>query len=136
MKLVHQQQPTDNTCMAASVAMLVGLSASEAVERYHDAIYNHGHRTWYDDILEEHGIPFEFGHPRYPRLRTGNVYCVTAPSLNENCSHALVVDVRGPKMIVLDPNKGREGKLFYGEGGVELTTWYINVCIPGSVYEA
>lgn len=135
MKLIHQQQPTNFTCMVTCAAMLIEMPVSEAFEKYHADMYD-GNRTWYDDILEEHGIPFEFGHPRYPRLRTGNVYCLNVPSLNSDCSHAIVVDMRGPKMIVLDPNKGREGSLFYGEGGVELKTWYINVCIPGSVYEA
>lgn len=135
MKLEHQMQPTGNTCMVTSVAVLIGMPVAEAVERYHEEMYN-GRALWYDDILEEHDIPYEFGHPKYPRLKTGNVYCVTVPSLNQDCSHALIVDKRGPKMIVLDPNKGREGKLFYGEGGAELTTWYINVCVPGSVYEA
>lgn len=134
MKLIHQQQPTGNTCMVTCAAMLVGMPVAEAVERYHEQMYN-GHQTWYDDILEEHDIPFTFGHPKYPRLITGHVYCVTAPSLNEDCSHALIVDKRGREMVVLDPNRGREGKLFYGAGGAELTTWYINVCIPGTVYE-
>ena len=57
----------------------------------------------------------------YGDLYDGMVIIATVPSLNHpGGNHRIVIDMRD-EMKVLDPNKGREGKLFYTADS--LRTW-------------
>lgn len=131
--LLQRQQPDGQTCMATCLAMLLDMDTAECVARYHDKLYSQD--FWFDDILDEHNIPYEYGHPARGKLYQGHVYLATVPSLNNaGGTHQIVIDYSHDEYVVLDPNIGRDVKE-YAEDGFNLLGWCIDLILPAALYE-
>ena len=134
MILRQLQQPDGQTCMATCLAMITGMDLAECLARYHDKLYSQD--FWFDDILDELDIAYEYGHPARRRLHQGFVYLVTVPSLNNaGGMHQMVIDYRDEEMLVLDPNIGREGVREYAQDGFNLLGWHIDIILTADLYE-
>lgn len=112
MKLI--QQPTDNSCTSACIAMLTGLPLSIVFKSFHDA-FRAGETNAYEylDGLGEHYV-------KHPDLYTiggdndGWAYLLSVPSLNEFATmHNIVVYTDQGSLHILDPQRGLDGKKFY-----------------------
>ena len=134
MILRHLQQPDGTTCMATCLAMILDMDLDQCIALYHDKLYSQD--FWFDDILDEHNIPYTYGHPARRRLHEGYVYLATVPSLNNiGGNHQVVIDYRDDEYMVLDPNIGRHGVLEYAQDGHNLFGWHIDLIIPADLYE-
>ena len=120
MELIQQGDP--DGCVSACVAMVTGRTYVEVRKA------SGGVMTSFAEILH---LLAHFGHvgipllnPRIPQERCALLACV--PSLNvKGGNHEIVLtyDPDGTILTVLDPNKGVDGKLFYGPDGVMLRSW-------------
>lgn len=111
--IIHQKQPTGNSCVSTCIAMITGTPASEVVENYHEMFSNH--EIEIADILDDFDV--EYGRPLAgnQRMFAGHVYLLIVPSLNlQGQFHEIVCDYRdGNNVKVLDPSKGHAGKRYY-----------------------
>jgi len=140
--LKHLTQPTPTTCVCTCVAMLLGKTAQEVVDKWHDLYYHHQEPLM--DILEEEGLSVEYHYSAgSAKLLPGNLYMITVPSLNiEGSLHQVIVDWRdtavGP--VCLDPAKGLLDRKYYTLSEDEwddvvearlLTSWILDFTING-----
>ncbi|WOD12790.1 hypothetical protein RPW65_08100 [Pseudomonas sp. NyZ704] len=112
--IVHQQQPTPDTCTCTSIAMICGMPAGEVIRRFHE-----GYMTrmfGFGRILDDLGIPYRaYQSDEDHVIDDAGAYLLTVPSLNiPGFLHHLVVEMdEEGEWVVLDPVIGREGKRFY-----------------------
>lgn len=140
--LKHLTQPTQNTCVCTCVAMLLGKTAQEVIDKWHHAYYFQ--KEFLGDILEEEGLSVECHYSAgSAKLLPGNLYMITVPSLNiEGSLHQVIVDWRdaavGP--VCLDPAKGLSDRKYYTLSEDEwddvvearlLTSWILDFTIKG-----
>ena len=125
--IIHQTQPTYNSCVVTCLAMLAGKKAEEVVAKHH-------HRYWESppsiiSIMEDLDIvavPVGHGSP----ICWGHVYLLCMPSLNNpNGTHQIIVDLNNNSVAVFDPACGRikqDGKKakFYTEDTFLEPSWY------------
>lgn len=136
MNIIHQQQPTFNTCMSACVAMVAGQPVDEVVKRWHQAF--HDKTDWLDDALDYYKIPYFYGNQRRAELLYGFIYFLTVPSLNiVGGLHQILVSLTADRGIeVFDPVKGRPGSKYYVYGEVLsddevcLHSWCVDLSVP------
>lgn len=133
-QLNHRTQPTPDTCGCASLAMVLDMDVNILVDQiHHDYISG---ELWFDEVLDGMCVEYKYMFPNCNTMRLGKVYIASVPSLNiPDSTHAIVIDAR-KEFRILDPNKGREGVKFYGEGGTPLTDYTLYVELDGSLYEA
>lgn len=128
-ELQHQQQPTDHTCGQTCIAMLLGVPVEKVTAIWGECgmtraeVYHALERCccWWNAFLFD--LMTVHGH-----------YLVTVPSLNNPGGlHYVVVRRDEDGERVFDPQRGRPGKLFYGEGGQPIhgRSGLIYVAKPG-----
>jgi hypothetical protein len=119
--------------------MILGMPADASYNEYHHRLYNERDKgEWYDDILDEHKIPYSYGHPRKNTIFGDAVFILTTPSLNlEGGTHAVIAtSTFDGNISVFDPVKGWPSKKYYVWGKpahpneVELTSWTVDIIIP------
>lgn len=132
IKVEHVTQDLDKGCVIATAAMLAGLTFWECLHKYEED-YKRRYaklRITYDkqDMFNSVGLGLEQEYnflrfvlklkvviPRFPVIMYGQVYSVTVPSLNhKGVNHSVIVDSRGDELVVLDPQRGRVHKEYYG----------------------
>lgn len=133
----HLTQPTKDSCMATCLAMVIGISAEEALKMYHADLQSY--KIWFDDVLENYRIPYYYGSPRSSRI-SGNVLCfATVASLNmPGMLHQILIQNVDGKFTVYDPAKGRTGAKYYiphtegPETGLakHLQSWTLDLILP------
>lgn len=132
-----QQQPTENSCMSACVAMVSAQPVKDVVQRWHDAF--HDRSEWIDDALDFYKIPYFYGHPRNGELLYGFVYFLTVPSLNvKGGLHQVLMSLTADRknIEVLDPNMGRDGCKYYvwgpekAEDQATIISWTVDIAVP------
>lgn len=131
-QIVHQQQPTGNSCSATCLAMLLGVPVDKVMADFHE------------DYCKGLIKPFQY---LISNLRIDNVrrcysddqldkpegiYLVAVPSLNLTATiHNIVFDVRNDGLVIFDPNdglvifdpnKGKPGKKYYTYDESEVKT--------------
>lgn len=129
--ITHQIQPNPYACNQTCLAMLLGVPVEEVLKVFPgDGMST---RELYDALDRCRFLwnAFIFG-----TLVCDGVYLMTVPSLNfEGGGHTILVE-QAQRLIVYDPNRGREGKKFYsneGDGvGVPLRHWSeVILVLPG-----
>ena len=140
--IVHQTQPTSNTCVCTCLAILLGKPAQEVIDKWHARYYTQQEVML--DILEEEGFAVECHYSAgRATLLPGFAYLLTVPSLNlEGQMHQVIVDWRdaavGP--VCLDPAKGLPDRKYYTLSEDEwddvvearlLTSWILDFTIKG-----
>lgn len=133
----HLTQPTKDSCMATCIAMVIGISAEEAVKLYHTDLQSY--KIWFDDVLEDYRIPYYYGSPKSSRI-SGNVLCfATVASLNmPGMLHQILIQNSEGSLTVYDPAKGRIGAKYYiphtegpeTEEAKHLQSWTLDLIIP------
>lgn len=111
MNINHQQQPTWNTCVSACIAMILNKPADEVVSEFHEDYYEE--KLDADEYLQSKGVDCEVLLTN-AKLETGYIYLCSVPSLNLQArTHMIVLDMREECWSLYDPNKGKEGKLYF-----------------------
>lgn len=110
----HQTQPCTVSCVATCLAMLVDEPVQGLIDQFH-AKYREG-ATSMRQLLDELQVPCtSFDSLDLPPLKDEGAYLVSVPSLNiQGGMHQIIIEVTDDNYRVVDPVKGREGKLFYG----------------------
>lgn len=115
MRALNQiTQPTQTSCVCTCVAMLLGKTAQEVIDKWHHAYYFQ--QEFLGDILQAEGVAYECHYAAHsPTLKPGGLYLLTVPSLNVDASfHQVIVDWRDEaKPVCFDPCKGRGDNLKY-----------------------
>lgn len=131
-EIVHQQQPDNATCGQTCLAMILGHPVEDVLKIFgrigcstRDMYYALDRcAVWWNAFLFEHTVLH--GH-----------YIAMVPSLNNEAgSHYVVIRRDDDGETVFDPNRGRDGKRFYGraeDGGVAIRfkMHLLYVCKPG-----
>ena len=135
MNTIHfLQQPKDDTCMSACVAMVLGHPAPDMVIAEFHQDFSVGLQKP-SEYLVGRGLKAVPCLAEKANLQMGMVYIVTAPSLNlEGELHAVVIDTRNDDVIVYDPNKGRWGRCFYTKDPKTLDDYPIAKELKGYVF--
>lgn len=136
-KIKHITQSKPNSCISATLAMLLGHDDdsqvwSEFGEGYIKSSETHNYASY----LHTKGVKVDCGYPAHIShcIQLGEVYLLTVPSLNiQGGFHSIIWDARGhdDNMICYDPCRGREGRKFYVwdeevENGVPLNGYVID----------
>ena len=111
IKLVNQN--SDISCMFACVAMVAGKNLSTVVDVANELkIYPPCSMMEFMRLLTCFRI---LGVPEpLEGLRDNALYKVCVPSLNSQAGlHSIIIDSRGDRYEVYDPQNGMEGKKFY-----------------------
>lgn len=130
--MIHQKQPTANSCICACVAMVTGIQVATILSRFHSRVWDDGMSL--GEILEQMGVQHHQAFYGPQALYYGKVYLLAVPSLNTPGSfHQVIADCRGESPVILDPAQGIDGKQYYAwhpEKGVDplavhLTSWML-----------
>lgn len=123
--------------MATCLAMVIGISAEEALERYHKDLQSY--EIWFDNVLDTYRIPYYYGSPKSSRI-SGDVLCfATVASLNmPGMLHQVLIQHVDGVLEVYDPARGRKGAKYYipNTRGPEtdtrkhLQSWTLDLIIP------
>ena len=110
-----KQQPTPDTCVSTCLAMLLNEDTQTIIDQFH-ASYKAG-QTNPIKFLEQRGIKVNDGKP-YQYLDEDGLYFLMVPSLNIQATNHQIIYIieeggNGWFHTLLDPVKGREGKLYY-----------------------
>lgn len=106
--IIHQTQPSENSCVCTCLAMLMGKPASEVIDKWHAKFFMQQEVML--DILEEEGFSVKTHYSAgRATLLPGFAYLLTVPSLNlEGQMHQIIADWReGADPVCYDPAKGR-----------------------------
>jgi len=135
-RFLLQQQPDDKTCMCTCLAMLIGESAEYIIGKYHQHMYD-DRSTWFDDVFDEIGIEYRYGHPKNGAINWGEAALLTVGSLNfEGTMHQILVWAEDGKFYVADPQAGKDGRKYYvahepqDDMQVQLSGWRLDIAIP------
>lgn len=131
VKLV--QQPTNDSCVSACLAMVTGLDIETVYNEFHDPYYVKRNQSIHRYAAEK-GVDLQPAYTCYNSLAERGVYLVTVPSLNiVGGLHEIVVDTRDGFINVYDPV--RDGRYRYvsyadvtdcGPLEVQLKSWLID----------
>lgn len=141
MRVLNQiTQPTQTTCVCTCVAMLLGKTAQEVIDKWHNAYYFQQEPL--GDILQAEGVAYKHHYAAHSStLKPGGLYLLTVPTLNVEASfHQVIVDWRDEaNPVCLDPGKGRGDNLKYYtldmdewdnvNNAVLLTSWVLDFTI-------
>lgn len=109
--IIHQQQPTEDSCVSACIAMLTGMDVNEVVQKFH-SLYLNSYMTPYE-YLTDRQVCLERLYSD-SNINESNIYMVAVPNLDQIARmHSVLVDRRDGKFVVYDPKKGCEGKRYY-----------------------
>ncbi len=130
------QQPTSDSCVSACLAMLLGIPVERVLEEFHDRYKAHEVKPF--DYLAGK-IQAHYPVDAEEDLEWDRVYLLGVPSLNiRGGMHAVLLDTRGGKLRLYDPNVGKAGREYYFlsreslssvAGGVLLTSWAISLYV-------
>ena len=113
MNIIHQTQPTENSCVSATIAMILSIPVENVVEEFHER-YFEMQSISVSEYLFSKGVRTIPGLTSYMILEWERVYLLCVPSINEVAAfHSLLVDTRGQETVIYDPAMGREGKKYY-----------------------
>ena len=120
----HQQQPNSRSCVPTCIAMALGVPVDQL-----GVPLDRGYTPEeFGPFLAERGVWLRmmvFMNGRGEGFEKGGVYLLGVRSLNDlEADHALLVDYRGDKPKLFDPNRGRPDKYFYSTVGAEDTTTF------------
>ena len=122
MEIIHQQQPTDDTCTSTCLAMLLNINVKTIIEEFHED-YKYL-KQFPDDFLRKCGVIAEPLLPYY-ETKWEEVYIVAVPSLNTTGQlHNIILDYRNERIRVYDPNKGIACKRYYVEDDHKIASIY------------
>lgn len=110
MKIKQLQQPTGNTCVCTSIAMVTASDLTFVIEKFHDD-YMSGKIDEFD-ILKQLGSYFirQGDH----NIVKGRIYIASVSSLNIlGKTHSIVIDASGDRIVIFDPAKGKLDKKYY-----------------------
>lgn len=111
LTIEHQTQAVPNGCVAACLAMLLDRDVEEITAQFHRGYM--GGAVEAHDFLREHGLNVRLCVSNEP-MYWNKVYMISVPSLNRVATmHAVIIDMRGDTMRVLDPQQGVPGKRYY-----------------------
>lgn len=103
MAIIHQLQPTYNSCVSTCVAMLAGVPAERVVDKWNNLYHDEPYRLL--EMLSDYDI---LGIPHSPycgSIYYGELYLVSVQSLNVvNGLHQIIVDARGENKLLFDPS--------------------------------
>jgi len=109
-----QIQPTPDSCMSTCIAMLLGLSAEQVIDEFHDDYKNNNKRA--SSYIQEKGFFCKCLNTEERNLWPDRLYLLVVPSLNiQGGTHSVVADTRNDMFRILDPNNGKEGRKYYRE---------------------
>lgn len=115
-RINHQQQPTHNTCVSTSIAMVLDLPAESVIERWH-VRYFEGNASL-REIFNDYGIKFtsfdSCDRQSLENLPSGRLLLVV-PSLNTlGNKHQIVAEWNEPEgtWSIFDPQAGTGNKYF------------------------
>lgn len=110
-ELKHQMQPTEDTCVSTCIAMVLGVPAAEVIADFHAG------------YMEGRLKPSAYLRARGARVRVCSaeettaypfIYMFIVPALGwHGENHAVVMDNRGGRNLVLDPTMGHLDRQFY-----------------------
>lgn len=109
----HQTQPCPVSCVATCIAMITGCPVDLVVDQFHRE-YRKGDLS-IGDMLRSIGLAFKsFDSAERQSLDEDGVYLVSVPSLNiQGGMHQVVIEMADGEWTVLDPNLGRDDRLYY-----------------------
>lgn len=110
--LLHQMQPTNNSCTSACLAMITNRPVRKIMEEFHDKwqVFDTNPLKWLEANTRLKCKALDI---YYDTVFNNAVYLATVPSLNiEGGLHHILFDTRGEHCVVYDPAMGR-GK-YYG----------------------
>lgn len=122
MKIIHQQQPTSNTCASTCIAMLLNTPVEDVVKDFHDKYMRL--ETGVHQYLTDNGLNVECLTCEHRQAQWGNLYLLTVASLNtKGLLHYIILDVRiEGAVIIYDPNMGKNDKDYYVSDTQEYKT--------------
>ena len=113
----HQTQPTWDSCVATCIAMIIGKPATDVDKEFTEG-YMSGDILTKDYLKKEGFVAVQL--PSKEVIQWGKLYMLIVPSLTKRGHlHAVLFDTRNEDKdgdyyeVLLDPNKGKEGKLYY-----------------------
>ena len=111
--IMHQTQPTNNTCFSTCMAMIKCVPVGAMVDRIHDWYFAGEVST--RAVLERLEIPFEsFDTTDLPKFGRDGVYLVAVPSVNQpGWLHQVLCECFEGRFVVHDPCRGRRGTKHY-----------------------
>lgn len=119
VEIKHRQQVTNTSCVAACLSMVTGVEQERIIGQM--AKHDGGRSSLHDEYRQWVRMGYLPRRLPYGDMKFGAVMVATVPSLNlPGGNHRIVIDHR-ECLKVLDPNEGREGKLFYTADS--LRTW-------------
>lgn len=109
----HQTQPCPVSCVATCIAMITDFPANQVIEAFHKE-YREGDLS-IGDMFRRIGLAFKsFDTAERQSLDEDGVYMVSVPSLNiRGGMHQVIVEIADGEWTVLDPNMGRDDRLYY-----------------------
>ena len=120
-EIIHQRQPTHNSCMSTCFAMLADIPVQSVIDKWHEHIWTvqQGERKCFDDL----GIVAVPVSTVVRSLYRGCVYLIAAQSLNhpQSC-HQIILDCRwddGYK--IFDPQFGNADAKYYVPHHMEIS---------------
>lgn len=137
--IMHQTQPTNNTCFSTCMAMIKADPAGYVVSQVHDWYWGGDVST--RQVLDKLEIPFQsFDTADLPVFKDNGVYLVAVPSLNQPGGlHQILCECFEDMYVVHDPGKGISGSKHYvaalTDGAfneVKLHGYVIDAFIPRS----
>ena len=114
IELIHQRQPTNNSCVSTCLAMLAGLPAEVVIATHQDDYFLRLRSPL--AIMEDMGMmAVPLSSLSNVSCHEGCVYLVTVQSLNcAQTSHQIILDCRHPDGYrIYDPQMGNDGCRFY-----------------------
>lgn len=97
--------------------MILGIPAEQVIDEYHEK--HHAGEQNAAQYLERKGVRFEMGDP-FMGVKEAGLYLLTVPSLNLQAINHNILYLMWPSEKegyfyheLLDPNRGREGRLYY-----------------------
>jgi hypothetical protein len=110
-EITFQQQPTPNSCVSATLAMLLDKDVNDVIAEFHDKYMDKVVEI--HDYLDDNNIEYRKCFTCQAQWEPGYIYKLCVPSLNIlGGQHAILVDFR-KDFKLYDPNMGREGVKYY-----------------------
>lgn len=110
--IIHQMQPTDDTCASACLAMIINEPVEKVIEEFHKDFFCH--ETSPSEYLTQKLIRNRQLLACDLNIFAGHTYLTTVPSLNyPGLNHYILIQQRRDHYNVFDPNMGRAGKKYY-----------------------
>lgn len=136
--IILQQQPTNNTCMCACLAMVLGLPVEQIVEEWHQRFFDvETTGDWFDDALDFYGVEYSYPKRGDNIVPWQSLTFAVVPSLNiQGTLHQILIHTSATDCTIYDPNNGREGKKYYvlgepkSDDEFKLTSFTTELIVP------